>query len=180
MKFIEFAEAKKAPKKLLRAARPENIATKQVARSMVLGAGRKGLLWKEQGKTMEDMKQKMEAFGAKLKNKKRELAAKNKAYEISQGRTPYTPAKSLNQALLDERIDVSKLERAPLQSNSKSVETVIKPKNGKGLLIGAGIAAGTVALGGVGYGLYRKIRSDKGKKRGSYKNFNFIGNLKNF
>jgi hypothetical protein len=184
MRFIKFAEAKKAPRKLLRPARSANVATKQVLKSIVMGAGRKGLLWQEQGMSAEDMKKKMEAFGVKLKNKKRELAKKiNDNYKKNYLKsTPVksAPSKSLNQALLDNGIDVSKLERAPMQSNSKSVETVIKPKGGgKGLLIGAGVAAGTVALGGLGYGLYRKMRSDKGKKRGSYKNFTFLGQLTN-
>lgn len=189
---IEFAEAKKATKKLLRPARLSNVATKQVAQSMGIGAGRKGLLWLQEGRSEDYIKQKMEAFGEKLKAKKKQIAEKNKLYldnkkidktvdEFNKAlKAPpniiNSPPKSLVQALADEGIDVSKLERAP----KKSIEQVIKPVgSGKGLLIGAGIA-GAAALGGLGYGLYRKSRSDKGKKRGKYKNFNSSSNYAEF
>jgi len=47
----------------------------------------------------------------------------------------------------------------------KSSTNLLKPKGGgKSLLIGAGIAS----AGAMGYGMYRKMRSDKGKKRGRY------------
>lgn len=52
----------------------------------------------------------------------------------------------------------------------KASSSLLKPKSGgKGLLIGAG-AAGLLTAGAIGYGMYRKRRSDKGKKRGSYRN----------
>lgn len=189
---IEFAEAKKATKRLLRPARASNVATKQVAQSMKMGAGRKGLSWLKEGKSEDYIQQKMEAFGKKLKAKKKQIAEKNKVYlankKIDRTVDDFNKAvkappnvinsspKSLSQAFADEGIDITKLERAP----KKSVGQVIKPKgNGKGLLIGAGIA-GAAALGGIGYGLFRKKRSDKGKKRGKYKNFNSSTNYAEF
>lgn len=187
MRMVKFAEAKKATKRLLRPARLDNVATKQVTKSMVLGAGRKGLLWQEQGMSVDDMRKKMEVFGEKLKARKKAIAAKNKLYLTNKKidktvkaspNVVNTQPKSLNQILLDEGIDVSKMGRAPIK---KPIDKVITPKgSGKGLLIGAGVATGAAVLGGLGYGLYRKMRSDKGKKRGSYKNYNFLGKLTNF
>ena len=212
MRFIKFTEAKKAPKKLLRPARSANVATKQVVKSMAMGAGRKGLLWQEQGMSTEGMKNKMEAFGVKLKNKKRELAKrindnyqKNYLKPNSPKKVPLPSVESviaeikkiqqdteldLANKKIDKTVDnFNKAVQSPsnvVNSPKNSVpqvinpNTSIKPKGGgKGLLIGAGIA-GAAVIGGLGYGLYRKTRSDKGKKRGSYKNFNFPGQLTKF
>lgn len=176
---IEFAEAKKATKKLLRPARASNVATKQVAQSMKRGAGRKGLLWLQEGRSTDYIKQKMEAFGEKLKAKKKQIAEKNKLY--------------LANKKIDNTVDdFNRAVKAPpnvVNSSPKNVVSEVvksqssiksQPKGGgKGLLIGAGIA-GAAALGGIGYGLYRKKRSDKGKKRGKYKNFNSSTNYADF
>ena len=181
MKFIKFAEAKKASKRLLRPSRVDNVATKEIRKAIVQGTGRKGILWHSQGMSVDDVKKKMEVFGEKVKSRKIAIAEKNKQYLANKkidntvddfNRAVKAPPnvvnsqpKSLNQALLDEGIDVSKVGWA----TKKSIETVIKPKgSGKGLLIGAGVATGAAVLGGIGYGIYRKRRSDKGKKRGKY------------
>lgn len=212
MRFIKFAGAKKAPKKLLRPARLDNVATKQISERMALGAGRKAILWNSQGMSVEDVKNKMDAFGVKLKNRKRELAKRiNDNYQknyLKPNSPKQVPRPSVESVIskirgiqqdteldlankkIDETVDdfnravqaPSNVANSPRNSVSQVVNpnTSIKPKGGgKGLLIGAGIA-GTVALGGLGYGLYRKIRSDKGKKRGKYKNFNFLGKLTKF
>lgn len=45
---------------------------------------------------------------------------------------------------------------------------LLTPKSGMGMKLGLG-AVGLAATGAIGYGIYRKIRSDKNKKRGSYR-----------
>lgn len=213
MKLIKFAKAEKAPKKLLRPARSANVATKQVAKSMVMGAGRKGLLWQGQGMSAEGMKKKIEAFGVKLKNKKRELAKRiNDNYKRnylnstpSNKKVPVQSAESaiekireiqsepkkksypINQPPLKMDIELDDRQRNIIEDKTKkSFETVkspnqlLKPKGSNLGLKVAGVVGLTALTVGGGVALYRKIRSDKGKKRGSYKNFNFISNLKNF
>lgn len=230
MNFIEFTEAeeraksarlkaekirKKAPKKLLRSSRLDNVATKQVAKSMVMGAGRKGLLWQEQGLSVEDITKKMESYGVKLKNKKRELAKrindnykKNYLKPNSSKKVPLPSAEStidkikeiqsdakkksypVNQPPLKMDIELNEKQRNIVEDKArKSFETVKSPNNTnqvlkpKGSNIGlkaAGVVGLTALTVGGGVALYRKMRSDKGKKRGKYKNFNFPGQLINF
>lgn len=212
MRFIKFAEAKKASKKLLRPARSANVATKQISERMALGAGRKAILWNSQGMSVEDVKNKMEAYGVKLKIKNKKLAKRiNDNYQknyLKPNSPKQVPRPSVESVidkikkiqqdteleLANKKIDktVDDFNRAvqappnvansPKNSVSQVINpnTSIKPKGGgKGLLIGAGIA-GAAVIGGLGYGLYRKTRSDKGKKRSKYKNFNFLGQLTKF
>jgi hypothetical protein len=191
-KKIEFAEAKKAPKRLQRTTRLDNQAIKKLQKTMASGLIRKAKVWEQEGRTGEYAKQKIQVWGEKLIAKKKTIAEKNRLHlankKIDRTVDSFNKAvqappntinqpKSLNQVLLDEGIDVSKMERAP----KKPMETVIKPRgNGKGLLIGAGIATGAAVLSGIGYGLYRKKRSDKGKKRGKYNTFNSSTNYAEF
>lgn len=220
MRLIKFAEAKKAPKRLLRPARSANVATKQVAKSMVMGAGRKGLLWQEQGMSVEGIKQKMEAFGVKLKNKKRELAKKindnyKKNYLKSKPSTKKVPVQSAESVIEKIREIQSETKKAPtstkksypvnqpplkmdIELNEKqsqivrdktrsaldavqpSTNQLLKPKGSNLGLKAAGVVGLTALTVGGGVYLHRKMRSDKGKKRGKYKNFNFPDQLTNF
>ena len=199
MNFIKFAQAKKAPKRLLRPARLDNLATKEIQKGNVTAALKKAAIWESEGMTHEGLNKKINAFHEKLFVKKRTIAEKNKLYLANKkvdktvddfNRAVQAPVKVVTpptennvEALLKKNPDFFKDTATPtqIQASQTSRSKVISPKgSGKGLLIGAGVVTGAAVLGGLGYGLYRKMRSDKGKKRGSYNNFNFPGELVNF
>ena len=199
MNFIKFAQAKKAPKRLLRPARLDNLATKEIQNSMHTAVTRKASIWESEGVTQGGLNKKMNAFQEKVIAKRKAITEKNKLYLANKkidktvdnfNRAVSAPTNVVNpptgnnvEAILKKDPNFFKDTTTPQQihASQTSKSKVISPKgSGKGLLIGAGVATGAVVLGGLGYGLYRKMRSDKGKKRGIYKNFNFSGELVDF
>ena len=65
-----------------------------------------------------------------------------------------------------------KIESHSLPKTETKIPTnntsLLKPKRNSLGKVGLG-AVGLLTAGGIGYGIYRKLRSDKGKKRGAYK-----------
>lgn len=88
--------------------------------------------------------------------------------QFTPSNTGFTPASPKSPAGSKPDKFLKDLKRATDRGRNKGVKLLRKAgkfvKNNK---VGVGLA-GAGALGAVGYGVYRKMRSDKGKKRGSY------------
>jgi len=192
MRFIKFAEAKKAPNKLKRVVKQYNVAGREIKNTLLSAVDRKVGVWIGEGKSKGDVNNKLEAWKEKVITKRKALSSKNQTYiankKIDKTVDDFNKAVQAPPNIVAD-IELNGKQRSIVENKLReSVETVkspssnqlLKPKGNKLGLKAAGVIGLTTLVVGGGVALHRKMRSDKGKKRGSYKNFNFPGELRNF
>lgn len=161
---IEFAEAKKAPKSLKakRAKANQFLLMKKYDKSGVITSRKMSRVYRERLNNSQ-------SFGLLDKFKSKEqIASEIESGERNLGKKLWK--KKAEEIAKKEADFVAEVKRKSEQVKREVAEKNLKLKQASKLKGKLGLGAiGLLTAGAIGYSVYRKIRTDKGKKRGNYK-----------